>query len=86
MPRVQKHVNKGLACLRDKNLLMSKLVIKVLHPSQMDIAPFGNKNVLRQVAFNSSVLEEPTKVKYFDKERMCEVQMERCADMLYCKI
>lgn len=65
---------------------MTKVSVKVLTEKQTDTCPFVPKNVPRQVAFNSSVLDEPTKHKYYDRERMSEINMERVGDQLYCKI
>ena len=85
LPRIQKQLTRGLACYRDRNLPIHKAIVKCLHASQTDNNPFNQKQV-RQVAFNSSVMEEPTKHKYFDRDRMAEIQMERCSDLLYVKV
>lgn len=35
---------------------------------------------------DKDIIEEPTKMKYFDPMRMAEVYMERCLDVMYVKL
>lgn len=42
--------------------------------------------MLKSLAKDSQIVEDPTKMKYFDISRMTEVYMERCSDILYAKL
>lgn len=71
--------------------MMVKFMVKCLNVSQSDTVPFQTQKAsLRQPHLKAGkdhhVVEDPTKMKYFDAAKMREIYMERCSDTLYGKI
>lgn len=93
MPKVIKELTEGnfqQGVRAVKPSSMYKFMVKCLKLNQTDTVPFLPKQVkqpqLKQVAFNTSVLDEPTRIRYYDRDRMAEIQIERWNDILYAVI
>lgn len=70
-------------------------MVKILKENMPDVVPFQPKHVkqpvLRSVGGNASYIQadsltDPTKMRYFDKKRMCEIYLERHIDTMYARI